>query len=146
MVNDKIYLQLRDNIRDNLDLSSTTTDEELRIHIENEVFKLSESSYLHTNEKIELVNRIYYSLRGYDILQPLIDDRTITEIMVNSIEEIFIERNGEISQLPLKFESQEKLEDIIQSIVSKINRVVNEFSPIVDARLLSLQASGFCGH
>lgn len=135
MINEFDYLRLRDDVQTSLDLSNSISDEDLRLHIEEIVFKYSEQSYLATQDKIELVNKIFNSLRGYDILQPLIDDKDITEIMVNSFDEIFIEKDGVINQLPIKFESQERLEDIIQSIVAKVNRVVNEFSPIVDARL-----------
>jgi len=129
------YLKLRDEVQASLDLSSSISDGDLRLQIEDSVFRYSAQSYLATQEKIELVNKIFNSLRGYDILQPLIDDKDITEIMVNSFDEIFIEKDGAIKQLPIKFENQEKLEDIIQSIVAKVNRVVNEYSPIVDARL-----------
>lgn len=135
VINEFDYLRLRDDVQTSLDLSNSISDEDLRLHIEEIVFKYSEQSYLATQDKIELVNKIFNSLRGYDILQPLIDDKDITEIMVNSFDEIFIEKDGVINQLPIKFESQERLEDIIQSIVAKVNRVVNEFSPIVDARL-----------
>lgn len=135
VINEFDYLKLRDDVQTSLDLSNSISDEDLRLHIEEIVFKYSEQSYLATQDKIELVNKIFNSLRGYDILQPLIDDKDITEIMVNSFDEIFIEKDGVINQLPIKFESQERLEDIIQSIVAKVNRVVNEFSPIVDARL-----------
>lgn len=135
MINELDYLRLRDDVQASLDLSNSISDEDLRLHIEGIVFKYSEQSYLTTQDKIEFVNKIFDSLRGYDILQPLIDDKEITEIMVNSFDEIFIEKEGVIKQLPIKFENQERLEDIIQSIVAKVNRVVNEFSPIVDARL-----------
>lgn len=135
MINDTAFKILRDDIRDNLDLRNSISDEDLYSFIEDSVFSYAQNNPLITKEKINLVNRIYHSIRGYDVLQPLIDDKSITEIMVNNSDEIFIERNGEVEQLPIKFESQEKLEDIIQSIVAKVNRVVNEFSPIVDARL-----------
>jgi pilus assembly protein CpaF len=81
------------------------------------------------------VDRIYNSFRGYDVLQPLIDDKTITEIMVNNHKEIFIERHGKTTQVDIQFEDEQRLEDIIQSIVSKVDRVVNESTPIVDARM-----------
>jgi len=135
LVEEQKIRQLRDEIRKELDLSNSTTDEELRLLIEDAVFRYAEQRFLTASEKVKMVERIFYSFRGYDILQPLIDDQQITEIMVNSAEEIFIEKNGEVMQAPIQFESEEKLEDIIQSIVSKVNRVVNEASPIVDARL-----------
>ena len=135
MINNENYRKLRDDIRNSLDLSNSMSDTDLRIFIEDAVFNYSLNNVLSSVEKIDLVKRIFNSLRGYDVLQPLIDDKSITEIMVNSVDQIFIEKNGDITQVPISFENQEKLEDIIQSIVAKVNRVVNEFSPIVDARL-----------
>lgn len=74
-------------------------------------------------------------MRRLDILQPLLEDPSITEIMINSPTEIFIEQEGHIRQLEMVFESAEKLENVIQSVVAKVNRAVNESTPIVDARL-----------
>ena len=75
-------------------------------------------------------------MRGMDGLQELVDNPDITEIMVNGCDNIFIEKNGRISRYPEKFVDVNKLEDVIQQIVSKVNRVVNETSPIVDFRLV----------
>ena len=86
-------------------------------------------------EKQELIALLFNSIRKLDIPQPLIDDKTITEIMVNGEENIFIEKQGRTYRIENSFESRQKLEDVIQSVVSKVNRVVNEASPIVDARL-----------
>lgn len=74
-------------------------------------------------------------MRKLDILQELIDDADISEIMINGKDSIFVERSGQIEKLEIKFDSEEKLKSIIQQIVAKCNRVVNESSPIVDARL-----------
>jgi len=136
MIQTEVIQNLKKQIRDKLDLSNSTSDEKLFQQIEYEVFQYAKERYMTAGEKSELVKQIYHSFRGLDVLQPLIDDKTITEIMINSAEEIFIERDGQVSQVPVQFESQERLEDIIQLIVGKVNRVVNEFSPIVDARLL----------
>lgn len=78
---------------------------------------------------------IFCTLRRLDVLQPFIEDPTITEIMVNGAEHIFVERNGAVKKAVVRFESKEKLQDVIQQIVADCNRVVNEASPIVDARL-----------
>ncbi len=134
MMQDAVSM-LREQIRGRLDLSSSTSDEELLRHIEETVFEYSVRHYLTALEKKTFVQMIYNSFRGLDILQPLIDDRTITEVMINSYDEIFIEREGEVLRHPARFESERKLEDVIQSVVAKVNRVVNEASPIVDARL-----------
>jgi pilus assembly protein CpaF len=74
-------------------------------------------------------------MRRLDILQPIIEDKSVTEIMINGPDCIFIERNGKVKKLDAKFESSRKLEDVIQNIVSKVNRTVNESTPVVDARL-----------
>ena len=79
--------------------------------------------------------RIFYSLRRLDVLQELVEDQTVTEIMVNGPDCIFVERDGSITRSRVQFESREKLEDVIQKIVSNTNRVVNESNPIVDSRL-----------
>lgn len=126
---------LKKEIFDELDLSNFTTDDDLRLFIEEKIFEYSIKRVLTIKEKIDLSKNIYNSLRGYDVLQPLIDDNENTEIMINSYNEIFVEKDGNFIKVPIMFENQEKLEDIIQNIVSKVNRVVNESSPIVDARL-----------
>lgn len=86
-------------------------------------------------DKLQLVRRLFHSFRGMDVLQPLIDDPSVTEIMINAHDEIFIEQRGRMTRYPAAFENRERLEDIIQSIVAGVNRVVNESTPIVDARL-----------
>ncbi|HET7627426.1 MAG TPA: CpaF family protein [Bacillales bacterium] len=135
MVNDALVKKLIEDIRGNLDFMHTTTNEELTAHIEQAVFRSAAEHHLTSAQMKWLVQRIYNAFRGLDVLQPLIEDPTITEIMINTHNEIFIERNGEMTEAPMQFEDVQKLEDIIQSIVSKVNRVVNESSPIVDARL-----------
>ena len=86
-------------------------------------------------EKVELRQELFYSVRKLDVLQELIEDETVTEIMVNGPDAIFIERGGGLFKWEKTFTSREKLEDVIQQIVGKCNRVVNESMPIVDARL-----------
>lgn len=134
-MNEELFRQLRAEVRSGLDVTSALDNDELMKFIERTVFSRRELQDLTATEKRKLVRRIFDSFRGLDILQPLVDDPAITEIMVNSHRDIFIEQNGEVSKLPLEFESRTRLEDIIQTIVSGVNRVVNESSPIVDARL-----------
>lgn len=135
MVDPRFVHDLKQAVLQRLDLTSSVPDAVLMEHIEEAVFAHPSHSDFTASEKQRLVNRIFHSFRGLDILQPLIDDPSITEIMINSHDEIFIERGGEISAFEGQFESREKLEDIIQAVVGKVNRVVNESSPIVDARL-----------
>ncbi|MWV44409.1 CpaF family protein [Paenibacillus sp. HJL G12] len=134
-MDEELFRQLRGEVRSGLDVTSVLDNHELMDYIERTVFSKRELLDLTASEKRKLVRRIYDSFRGLDILQPLVDDPAITEIMINSHQDIFIEQNGEVSKLPMAFESQTRLEDIIQTIVSGVNRVVNESSPIVDARL-----------
>ncbi len=134
-MDEEVFRQLRGEVRSGLDVTSALDNSELMKYIERTVFSRRELLELTATEKRRLVRRIYDSFRGLDILQPLVDDPAITEIMINSHRDIFIEQNGEVSKLLLEFESQTRLEDIIQTIVSGVNRVVNESSPIVDARL-----------
>ncbi|ANY67947.1 pilus assembly protein [Paenibacillus sp. BIHB 4019] len=136
MLTDELVLVLRNQIRSQLDFSGAVTDEELTRSVEQTVFNYCSSGHpLTAAEKVQLVQRLFHSFRGLDILQPLMDDPTVTEIMINHHGEIFIERSGTMTQLPAAFESKERLEDLIQAVVAGVNRVVNESSPIVDARL-----------
>ena len=79
---------------------------------------------------------VFNSMRGLDVLQPLVDDPSITEIMINGPHNVFIEKNGRLFKTDVDFVTNEKLENVIVNIVSKVNRTVNEANPIVDARLL----------
>ena len=96
---------------------------------------MGQGIYLPLKERIWLRGSLYDSFRRLDILQELVDDKTVSEIMVNGAGKIFIERNGKTQAWERRFEKPEQLEDIIQQIVGRVNRVVNVSSPIVDARL-----------
>ncbi|MDF2964099.1 MAG: pilus assembly protein, partial [Paenibacillus sp.] len=111
-------------------------DDQLMEMIEQEVFSYAFDGYLTAGQKHQLVLRLFHSFRGLDVLQPLVDNPSITEIMINRHDQIFIEQEGRVRLTDVKFESKEKLEDVIQAIVARVNRAVNESSPIVDARLL----------
>ncbi|MEW9698819.1 CpaF family protein [Paenibacillus sp. SI8] len=130
-----LFLELKQQIKERLDLTHTVSDAQLLELIEEAVFTVSASEDWTSNEILEGVKRIFHSFRGLDVLQPLLDDPSVTEIMVNGHENIFIERKGAVERYPYSFESADKLEDLIQMIVAKVNRIVNQGSPIVDARL-----------
>lgn len=134
-MNDDLFITLRDEVRSGLDVTFTIDDDELMGRIEQKVLDQQRYPNLTAGEKRRLVRQVFDSFRGLDILQPLVDDKSVTEIMINSHTDIFIERNGQVMRNPTVFESRDRLEDIIQTIVSGVNRVVNESSPIVDARL-----------
>lgn len=134
-MNEEMFRALRSDIRAGLDVTSAIGNHELAAFIERIILGRDNLQFLTAKEKHELVKKLFDSFRGLDILQPLIDNPAITEIMINSHEEIFVEEDGMLRRLPLAFESRSRLEDIIQTVVSGVNRVVNESSPIVDARL-----------
>ena len=110
-------------------------DEELQEMIDAAVAGEAERSYLPLKSRLRLKKELFDSFRRLDILQELVDDPDITEIMVNGKEHIFIEKKGRLSRWDKAFDSAEQLEDLIQQIVSRVNRTVNLSSPIADARL-----------
>jgi pilus assembly protein CpaF len=132
---EQIFTELRDEISKCIDISKKYNDDEIMEIIEERIFHKGKTFYIGMAEKKELIVRTFNSLRRYDILQPLLDDRTISEIMINGINDVFIERRGAVTRENIRFESEDKLFSLIQSIVSKVNRTVNESSPVVDARL-----------
>ncbi|CAM4313646.1 CpaF family protein [Paenibacillus alkaliterrae] len=122
-------------VRSKIDFSGALSDGSLMKLVEEIVFEWCERHPLTATEKVKLVRRLFHSFRGLDILQPLMEDASVSEIMINHHAEIFVEREGRMTLLPVSFESRERLEDLIQTVVASVNRVVNESSPIVDARL-----------
>lgn len=127
--------ELRRQLLERLDFSREWTDEEIWEEIEQLVLSLGRKEYLSPRAKQKLCQELFHSLRRLDVLQDLLDDPTISEIMVNGPDRIFVERNGVLSARREQLESEERLEDIIQQMVSRVDRVVNEAHPIVDARL-----------
>jgi pilus assembly protein CpaF len=127
--------EIRSLVRDRLDFNKELKDEDILNIITEAVFDYSAERYINPEEKNSVIEAVFNSLRRLDILQPLLEDESVTEIMVNGPGDIFIEVQGRVKKIASAFESRQKLEDVIQSIVSKINRTVNEAAPIVDARL-----------
>lgn len=134
-MNRENYRRIREAVVRELDSGTDADDEEIWECIEGHVLRMGHSVYLSVEEKKELIQRIFHSIRKLDVLQEMLEDREITEIMVNGPDHIFIEKNGRIEAYPGTFFSGEKLDDVIQQIVSKANRRVNEANPIVDVRL-----------
>lgn len=110
-------------------------DEELRDMIDGVVLKEAEETYLTLKARLRLKKELFDSFRRLDILQELVDDPEITEIMVNGADHVFVEKGGRVIRSERTFDSVEQLEDLIQQIVSRVNRTVNLSSPIADARL-----------
>jgi pilus assembly protein CpaF len=127
--------EIRNIVKNKPDFININSDEEILTLISKTVFKKSVEEYISPAEKKEIIENVFNSIRRLDIIESLLSDESVTEIMVNGHESIFIEKEGRILKTDLSFESSKKLENIIQTIVSKVNRVVNESNPIVDARL-----------
>lgn len=119
-----------------IDGSTGLDDEQLRLLIEEVIrdYSRNEKS-LSIAERRTTKKDVFDSLRGLDVLQDLMDDSSITEIMVNGPEAVFYERDGRLYQSERHFHDRKRLEDIIQKIAAGVNRVVNEANPVVDSRL-----------
>lgn len=128
-------LQIKSEVQEMLVTSSELGDEEVFHIIDKIIKKKSHEIYLNIEDKRRLRTEVFYSIRGLDVLSELLQDDEITEIMVNGVDKIFIEKSGRITLSNKAFDSPETLTDIIQKIVSEANRTVNMSSPIVDARL-----------
>lgn len=127
--------QFHGKILERIDLSEGIDDEELTEVIYQVLEEYGEKQYISLQDKVEVGQELFNAFRKLDILQNLIEDETITEIMINGNQNIFIERNGKIILSDKRFISKKKLEDVIQQIVAETNRIVNEAVPIVDTRL-----------
>ncbi|MBQ1368400.1 MAG: CpaF family protein [Firmicutes bacterium] len=126
------YVSLLESVKERARDLQIYTDEGIRQII---FEKVKSASDLSLRDRVRIGKRIFNSIRRMDILQPLLDDDEVTDIMVNGAERIFYTRRGQMLQYEDCFESEERLEDLIQQIVGSVNRIVNESSPIVDARL-----------
>lgn len=127
--------ELQEMVHQRLDMSTELSDEAIGDVIDEVIMEKSRNMYMSSVTKLTLRQELFNAIRRLDLLQELIDDKSVSEIMVNGADSIFYERNGKIYTWDRHFESREKLEDVIQQIVSRSNRQVNESVPIVDARL-----------
>lgn len=127
--------QIKKNVLEQLDMTREHEEEELLAVIDEEICREAKRRVIPLSWRKELRIQIFHSLRKLDVLQELLDEDDITEIMVNGADRIFYERKGEITEWKKHFSSREKLEDIIQQMVGKHNRMVNEAEPIADTRL-----------
>lgn len=122
-------------VRQRIDLTCDAGEQTIYETIDEVLSVYCVSHYLTMKERKILKRQVFNSLKKLDILQELVEDESITEIMINGANNIFIERGGGLYRTEESFESEEKLQDIIQQIVAKSNRIINESNPIVDARL-----------
>lgn len=128
--------QLHARILEEMDMTREMEDEELTQLIYRVLQEVSAQEYLSLAEKSFLGRELFNAFRKLNILQEFLEDEDITEIMINGTQNIFFEKDGRIYQSDKRFVSREKLEDVVQQIAAGSNRLVNEASPIVDARLL----------
>ncbi len=131
----KMAGSIRQKVLETLEYEGEASDERIEELVSKTISEEMKNDFLPYHRRIMLGQEIFNSLRKLDILQNLIDNPAITEIMVNGPEAIFVEENGRIRRINQQFDSEEKLKNIIQTVVGKCNRVVNDMSPIVDARL-----------
>lgn len=132
--NQDLVLRLKKIVTDELPLSKLS-DEELTVEIENIVEEQTRGQYFSIQARVDLVQQVYSSIRGFGLLDSIISDDTITEVMINGPDDIFIEKAGKLKKLDTTFENQRRLEDIIQRIVGLAGREVNQANPICDTRL-----------
>lgn len=130
----QFVLELKQYVTDNLSLSKMT-DQDLEEKIEELVISRLGNQYCSIGQRASIVQQIFSSIRGFGLLDSIISDDTITEVMINGPENIFIEQDGRLFKLDKQFESQRKLEDVIQRIVGLAGREVNQANPICDTRL-----------
>lgn len=131
---DKIAAELKTYVLETFTLSEFSNDD-LYTKIEELAAEKLRGQYVPIEQRVEVVNQVYSSIRGFGILDTIMSDDTITEVMINGPKNIFVEQNGVARRLDQEFESERRLEDIIQRIVGRAGREVNEANPIVDTRL-----------
>ncbi len=126
--------EIKRYVTENLPLSKLS-DEELEEQVEQIVLQRIGGRYCSIKQRLSIIQQVYSSIRGFGLLDSIISDDTITEVMINGPENVFIEQNGRLFKLDKQFESQRRLEDIIQRIVGLAGREVNQANPICDTRL-----------
>lgn len=132
---EELYMKIRKLVYERLDIGRDIADSELYQVIDTCIYEESRNIVISIRQKEELKKRLYNSIKKLDILQELLEDDSVTEIMVNGSDNIFIERSGRIEKWDKKFESSERLSDVAQRIAAMSNRMVNEASPVADTRL-----------
>lgn len=132
---EELKMRLQGRLSESIDYSKELSDEEIQELIDEILIKESRKTPLKLSERARLRKELFHAVRQLDVLQELVDEPCITEIMINGPDSIFIERAGRLYPSELRFDNEEKLRNVIQQIVADCNRVVNEASPIVDARL-----------
>lgn len=135
MTDRQLQGKLKNKILERVDLSRELSDEEILELIDETLLEFAKTCYLSLKDRHQLRQELFNSMRKLDILQELLDDSSITEIMINGTEGIFIEQNGRLQRWDKRFTSLETLENLIQQMAGVSNRMVTERNPIVDTRL-----------
>lgn len=135
MTYEEMKQECKSHLMDRIDYTMDLSDNEICELIDEEVLRCGKDSNLSLHDRIRLQKDLFSSIRKLDVLEAYLEDNSVTEIMINGPDDIFIERNGRLMKDEVHFESQQKLVDVIQQIVGRVNRIVNEAAPIVDARL-----------
>lgn len=133
-VEEQFVNELKRYVSENFRLNELS-DGELEEKIEELVSLRIGDQYCSITQRVSIVQQIYSSIRGFGLLDSIISDDTITEVMINGPDNIFIEKDGHLRKLDKQFESNRKLEDVIQRIVALAGREVNQANPICDTRL-----------
>ncbi|MFI3170043.1 MAG: CpaF family protein [Faecalibacterium sp.] len=131
---DQLIVEFKKSVVDTFQLSQLS-DEELQFKIEDLVAERLAGQYVPIDQRVYITNQVYSSIRGFGILDAIMDNEDITEVMINGPDDIFIEEKGRLYKIDKTFESERRLEDIVQRIVGLAGREVNQASPIVDTRL-----------
>ena len=127
--------QIKEKVMDILQMQESVEDHTVFSYIEEVAHEFAGYRLLRPADKARLLKEVFNSIRKLDLLEDLLEQQDITEIMLNSYDCIFIERDGRMERYEGQFESEARYMDIIQQIVSRCNRVINGANPIVDARL-----------
>lgn len=126
---------LKRDILSRLDCGQDFTDEQVRNLIDEKLCTRECAGKLELSQRRRLGRELFAAIRGLDVLQELLEDPAVTEIMINGPEHVFVEKEGRLYAWEGHFESESRMQDVIQQIAAGCNRVVNEASPILDARL-----------
>ena len=134
-VSDNLKSTIISETLETIDFAGNLTEDEVYARIDDVLLSHFERKAFSPLEIKRFREEIFSSLKRMDIIQQYLDDESVTEIMINGKDDIFIEKSGKLIKTGKKFDSEKKLNDVIQQIVAGCNRSVNEANPIVDARL-----------
>lgn len=129
------FKELHGRLMELLDTGRDISDGEIYEQIDRLLLRKDDGAYRSLRRRDALRTELFNSVRKLDLLQELVDNDQVTEVMVNGLDGIFIERSGRVEKWEKGFTSQEKIEDLVQTIAGRSNRIVNATVPIVDARL-----------